>query len=38
MKGIPKVICTKCGKETIKAIYIHICVNCKEDYRENTNK
>lgn len=33
MNGVPKVICKHCGKETVKAVHIHICTNCNKDYR-----
>lgn len=32
--GVPKVICKNCGKETTKAIHIHICRHCNRDYRK----
>jgi Zn finger protein HypA/HybF involved in hydrogenase expression len=34
MMGTPKIKCVHCGKETIKAIHIHICTHCKKDYRK----
>ena len=31
--GVPKVMCKNCDKETTRAIHIHICRHCNEDYR-----
>ena len=36
--GVPKVICANCDKETTRAIHIHICQHCNQDYRIDKRK